>query len=151
MSKASKENKSKNLMQIVVLIIALVILILLAATATLVSLGVIELGSSNPPVKSLIDAELLCDTEIRNDYEETLSSFFVDDRSSRFDNKEGKYKLFYQMQVYRDGNKKGGVETYYVNCFVSSAKGAVTDMRYYEDRDFTGKPIRRTKGNAFGL
>lgn len=152
MSKTAKDKKKSNQwQQIIILLVVLVVLVVISLMTALVSLGVIDLGSNQPPVNSLVDAEPLCEAQIRDDYSDQLNSFFVDDRSSRHDTTAGEFKLFYQIQVYLDETKTGGVQMYHVNCFVSAERGTVSEMKYYEDADFNGKPIRRTKGNAFGM
>ena len=80
-----------------------------------------------------------------------MSSLSVDDRSSLFDKGEGKFKLYYQLDLYREGSRGAGVSTFYVNCFVSAARGNIQRIEYLEQLDFKPKAVRREKGNAFGF
>ncbi len=138
--------------QVVGLVVILVILICISVIATLIATNKIEVtGEKSKPVEYIADAENLCGQRMNEDRGDTLNMAAVDDRSSFYDKKSGDFKLFYEVEIYRDAGKQSGVNTYYVNCFVSSSSGNISRIEYLEQKDFKPKAIRRTHGNAFGF
>jgi hypothetical protein len=75
----------------------------------------------------------------------------IDDRSSLFDKASGRFKMFYQLDVYRDATERSGVKTVYVNCAVSAQHGTISKVEYLEQQEEQTKAIRRQRGNAFGF
>jgi len=118
--------------QIIGLICLLVALVALSTVGTLVALDVIQIGDKPAPVESIVDAESVCGQRVRSDYGQKLNAISVDDRSSRYESSSGQYKMFFQLDVYRDSSKLSGVQTFYVNCFVSARQGSIARIDYLE-------------------
>jgi len=137
--------------QVVGLIILLVILIIVSVTTGLLATGQIEMPEAKPQVSSMLTAQDICDEEINKDKGAMLNSYVVDDLSSRYDAAMGKFKVFYQIELYLDQSRKTGTAIHYVNCFVSARRGVITQMDYMESKSFVPKAVRRTNGNPFGL
>ena len=149
-SKAKKPNKIVK--QIIGLVVVLALLVAISTLATLMVAGKIEiLPEAAEPIGYIGDAENICHHQVMQDHGDMLAAISIDDRSSHYDQASGKYKLFYQLDVYRDANKQSGVNVFYVNCMVSSSRGVIARMEYLEQVDFKPKAIRREKGNAFGF
>lgn len=152
MIKIKSKKKGSTRSQIITLIIVLTFLVVIAVIATLMNTGVIVLKrSDSAPVRYLGDAQQVCKNRIQADHVDSLQMLAVDDLSSRFDEESGQFKVFYEMSVYADASKQTGVKNLYVNCMISSASGTVFKMEYLEQKEFTGKPIRREYGNPFGF
>jgi hypothetical protein len=150
--KPKKNNNKKITYQILGMVALLFLLISISTVATLVLTGSVDVGLSEAePVAYIVDAEKICVRRIKSDYSQRMSSVTVDDRSSFLDKDAGKYKLHYQLELFRDIAKKSGVNTFFVNCVVSAANGDITRIEYLEQLDFKPKAIRREKGNAFGF
>jgi len=149
-AKKSKTSKRKTNWQVVALIALLVCLLSISVVSTLMVVGVVEYEPQRPVLGSMMDAEKMCNDLIKEDHPQSLSSFAVDDFSSRFDEQTGQYQMFYEVDLKRDVNKPSGVQKYYLNCFVTSL-GRVTTFDMLKEQTFVPKPIRRTTGNAFGM
>ncbi|ODS23473.1 hypothetical protein AB835_08545 [Candidatus Endobugula sertula] len=147
----NKKSKESIALQIVGLVLLLVFLVALSTVGTLITLGVIKTRGDAKVIGSMAGAEHICDQKVRADYGHSLSVATVDDRSSRYDNKSGQYKMFYELTIYQGNNKHSGVKTFYVNCYVSAKRGSISHIDYLEQKDFQPKAIRRRHGNAFGL
>jgi len=137
--------------QVVGLIMLLVILVIISVTTGLLVTGQIKMPTAKPQVSSILSAQDICDDEIRKDKGAMLNSYVVDSLSSRYDAAMGKFKMFYQIELYLDKSRQTGTAIYYVNCFISARRGVITQMDYMENKSFVPKAVRRTNGNAFGL
>lgn len=118
----------------------------------MVAMGIINVfpGTSGESIASMTDAQIRCDNEIRQVHGQKVRSFVVDDLSSYYDYDSGRYKLYYELDFHRSPSKSTGVTKFYMNCFVGST-GRIRNMELYEEKSFTPKAVRRTKGNAFGM
>lgn len=125
-------------------------LLSISVVSTLIAVGVIKLEQPTQAMNSIVDAENMCNGLIRQDYQANLSSFHVDDFSSRFNADTGQYMMFYEVELKRDMNTPSGVNKYFLNCFVS-AKGRLAAFDIFEEKTFVPKAVRRTTGNAFGM
>lgn len=133
----------------------LVVLLLMLMTTSLVTglmvTGVININPENKLVVSNMgDAMSICDRAIQDEQGALLQAFAVDDLSSHGDEVSGGYRLFYEMNRYRDATRQTGVDKFYINCFVS-AKGRIKRLDVLEDKSFVPRAVRKSKGNAIGL
>jgi hypothetical protein len=152
-NKLSKEERQRKVvrMQLLGLVLLLLALIVTSVVTGLMASGAINIKAGpNGPAESMTDAQLICDRAIAEEHGATMQSFVVDDMSSRTDKKGGGYKVYYELNLYRDASRSSGVKKHFVNCFVSSS-GRVNRMDVFEDKIFVPKPIQRSSGNAFGL
>ncbi len=147
-SKSSNPIKS----QLIYLFVVLIVLIAISTIATLMATGTIEVSAPPAdPVENITDAESMCNQRVKNDHGAMLNAFAVDDLSSRYDAASGRFKMFYEVELYRDDSRQTGTQRFYVNCFVASAEGVIARVEYLEQKDFKGKPVRRQHGNIFGF
>ena len=153
MAVKQKEKKNNKItFQILGLLVLLVLLVSISTVGTLVLTGTVEMGVGDAsPIAYIIDAEKVCVRRIKEDHGKNVSAVSVDDRSSFFDKEAGKYKLHYQLELFRDAAKKSGVSAFFVNCVVSASSGRIFRIEYLEQMDFKPKAVRREKGNAFGF
>lgn len=151
MASSKKKQKDSTTGQMVGLFLVLLLLVALSTVGTLVAVGVIDFSEETHPVGSITDAESICNGRVKSDYGESLNAITVDEFSSRYDQQTGVYKMFYELNVYRGKGKTSGVNTFYVNCFVSANNGGIKRIDYLEQKDFKPKAIRRSHGNAFGF
>ncbi|MBX2810101.1 MAG: hypothetical protein KTR20_15890 [Cellvibrionaceae bacterium] len=146
-----KRNKKSSLLQVGGLIGLLLALMVTSVATSLMAVGIIDLfPKSNGKVHSMTDAQFICDKALRAEHGEALRSFVVDDHSSHFDDASGRYKMFYEIDMFKGGAKQQGVNKFYANCFVS-ANGRIRNMDLFEEKSYVPKAVRRTKGNAFGI
>ncbi|MBX2809645.1 MAG: hypothetical protein KTR20_13555 [Cellvibrionaceae bacterium] len=147
----TQQKKRASFLQLAGLIVLLLLLMVTSVVTSLMAVGIVDLfPEGSAQVQSMTDAQFICDKALRSEYGQTLRSFVVDDHSSHFDGQSSRYKMFYEMDMYREGNKGQGVNRFYVNCFVS-ANGRIRNLELFEEKTYTPKAVRRTKGNAFGL
>jgi hypothetical protein len=152
MPKVTVKNDNKIAYQIIGLIVVLMVLIAISTLATLAVTGKVELAiKTGAPISHINEAESACSNRIKQDHLGNINSIALDDRSSRYDQASGQFKLFYHVEIYRNGNKQSGVSHFYTNCFVSSDDGMVWRIEYLEELDFKAKPIKREQGNPFGF
>lgn len=133
----------------------LVVLLLILMTSSLVTglmvTGIIDINPEKKrTVSNMGDAMSICDNAIQEDHGALLQAFALDDLSSHGDKESGGYRLYYELNMYRDNTRQTGVNRFYVNCFVS-AKGRIKRMDLLEDKSFVPRALRRSKGNAIGL
>lgn len=102
-------------------------------------------------ISYIVDAEKVCERRMKADYGNEISALAVDDRSSFFDEPSGRYKLHYQLELFRNGAKQSGVNLFYVNCVVTASSGDIRRIDYLEQLEFKPKAVRRETGNAFGF
>lgn len=147
-----ERKKKASSIQVLGLVILLLVLMATSAVTAFMAIGVIDLSSTTKygPANSLTDAQFICDKVLKEEYGAKLQSIALDDLSSRENNKRDGYKLFYEMNLYRDASRKTGVSKFYVNCFVSAA-GVIRQLDLSEEKTFAPKAGRRTTGNRFGI
>lgn len=143
-------------LQVVGLVFLLFSLMVTSVVTTLMATGVIDIASKESTVvSSIMDAQFICDKELKMEYGDKVQTYTVDDLSSRADDKRGGYKMYYELTMYPGDKEKGirrntGVNMYYANCFVSST-GLVRQLDLFEEKSYVPKAGKRTKGNDFGL
>jgi len=141
----------KPWLQVGGLVTLLIMLMTTSLVTGLMAVGVININPENRRVvNNMGDAMSICEGEIQQEHGSLLQAFAVDDLSSHGDKASGGYRLYYELNMYRDTTRQSGVNKYYVNCFVS-AGGRIKRMELLEDKTFVPKALRRTKGNAIGL
>lgn len=152
MKKAKKTKKI--LWQIVGLVVLLALLVGASIVVTLMATGTIETPTivvTYKPVEDVVDAEKICDTQIRFDYGDRVNSIILDERSGRFNKALGEYQLFYQLNVYRDETRKSGVENIYANCYIVAAGGYAPRLEYVDPGGEKSEVSRRDDTNIFGF
>ncbi len=148
----SKKRASKVNKLAAMLIVVLVLLIFTSVAATLMVTGVLSIDEGpKTDVASILDAQYVCDDDIKREYGKRVRAFYPDDHSSRFDARKGLYLMFYELHLYDNSATKKEIKKFYVNCFVSPKKGRVVNLELLEHTEDKPKAVRRTKGNAFGL
>jgi hypothetical protein len=146
-----KSKKLLSYLQVGGLVLLLFALMTTSVVTALMATGIIDINSSaNGPVNNLTDAQYVCNNALKKEHGDKLQAFALDDLSSREDPNNGGYKLYYEMEMYRDASKQTGVSHFYVNCFVTAA-GRIRRMDLMEEKIFVPKPVKRSHGNAFGL
>ncbi len=137
--------------QVIGLILLLLILMTTSVVTALMATGIIDIyPDEHGPVNSMTDAQFICDQELQAEHGELMQMFVLDDLSSHSDDKRGGYKLYYEMNMYRDASRSTGVNKFYINCFVS-AGGRIKRMELFEEKEYAPKAGRRSQGNAIGL
>jgi hypothetical protein len=133
MPKTPSKSANKMVYQVLGLLTVLLALVAISTVATMVLTGAVEVGAvKSEPINFIADAEKMCDARVRDDYQGVLNSVTIDDRYSLFDKDLGRFKMFYQLEVYRDVTKRSGVKTIYMNCDVSARHGAISRGEYLD-------------------
>ncbi|MGH1485622.1 MAG: hypothetical protein ACRBCI_05325 [Cellvibrionaceae bacterium] len=149
--KKEKRKKIISHVQVVGLVFLLFSLMTTSVVTALMATGIIDISpAASGPANSMTDAQLICDKALQTEHGDKLQMFSMDDLSSHSDGQKGGYKLYYEMNMFRDASRRTGVDKFYVNCFVS-ASGRIKQMDLLEEKSYVPKAGRRTKGNAFGL
>jgi hypothetical protein len=148
---AERKEQIKSQLQIAGLFLLLLLLMSTAAVTAFMALGIIDIApTTEGPANSMTDAQLICDKTLQEQHGDKLQIFTLDDLSSHADDETGGYKLYYELNMFRDPGRMSGVNKFYVNCFVS-ANGQIRRMDLYEEKDYVPRPSRKTKGNDIGL
>ncbi len=133
------------------LIVALAILLTISVTATLMLTGVVTIYEAGVgEIPSIVEAQDLCDKEVKNS-SDRLRSYHLDDRSSSFDASINRYKLFYIIDVYQGKTDQEGITHFFINCFVDPNRGRITTFEMNEEKDYKPSALRNRSGNAFGM
>lgn len=151
LSLSERLSEFKSWFQVAGLIVLLLMLMTTSIVTGLMVTGVININEEKKQVVSNMgDATSICDQALQDEHGDLMQAFALDDLSSHGDEESGGYKLFYEMNMYRDTSRQSGVQKFYVNCFVSAA-GRIKRMDLLEDKSFVPKAVRRTSGNVIGL
>lgn len=146
-----KAKSGRSVGQLLSLIIVLAILVGVSVTTTLMLTGTIAIYDKGiGTIPSINEAKMLCDDEIR-ETQKGVRSLHLDDRSSHHHDASQRYKLFYEIDLYKGKTKQEGVQKFYANCFVDEVKGRVTVFEMFEAQDYKPPPLRKSGGNAFGM
>ena len=100
---------------------------------------------------TLMDAQLLCEDNARKDLGRRIKNIAIDNHSSRYDDFDDRFKIFFTADLYEDESRKEFAKLFYVNCYTRSDREQVTTFDVSEDAVFKPKPIRERKGGAFGI
>ena len=149
MAKSKTVKKSRK--QIVVLILLLLLLMTTSVVTSLMAVGIIDLfPDEGKSVNSMTDAYIVCNDAIKSEHGEQVRSVMMDDFSSRFDEVSGRYKMFFEVDMFREKQNQAGINKFFVNCFVSP-NGRIRALDLFEEKPYIPKAGKRTTGNAFGL
>lgn len=114
----------------------------------------IGLGGENAGYRNitLTDAQFACEKEARAEYGDRLVTVTIDALSSRYDEKNNRFRMYFNLDMYpRRGKDKNIPLNYFLNCFVHGSRGHVTHFESVENKEEDPKPIRKTEGNVFGF
>jgi hypothetical protein len=151
-----KAKKKKSILpQIIGLIVLLLLLVGASAVVILMATGTVDVEviakKKGNPVSEMVDAEKICNRQVRTDYTGRLNSIAHNERSGRYDKPTGNFKLFYQLEIYRDESKQTGTKVVYVTCNIASADGVIFQMEYLDDSEEKIEALRRDDTNIFGF
>ncbi len=99
---------------------------------------------------TLVDAQLLCDSETRRQLGRRIHSIAVDNHSSRYDDYSDRFMIFYNAELYEDESRQGFSKPYFINCYSYSDREKISHYEVMEDAEMKTRPIREHKGGAFG-
>ena len=143
----------KKKQQQVLVVCAAIAVIIISSLVTLSVTG--TLGSRKEAERpgyqnvTFTDAVQHCERETRERYLENIATLYVDDHSSRFDNKSFVYKIFMKMELRQS---KGSLTTpYYVTCFVRAKNGSVTKYDVLNATEKSESPVSSDNTNMFGI
>ena len=94
---------------------------------------------------NMSDAVYLCEIEVKNEFGKSLQAYQVDDLSSRLDSDAGRFKIFMSANVYKDGNRQGGVTEHLINCFTYLDRFEVARFDSTENKNI---PTRANRGGS---
>ncbi len=138
--------------QVVILLGLVLIVVVLSIGGTLYITGALagDKGVAHRRM-TLLDAQLMCERRVRDDLGRRIKTVAVDSHSSRYDEFDDRFKIFFTADLYENGARKGFPQLFYVNCYTRSDRALITTFEVSEDADFKPRPIREAKGGAFGL
>ncbi|WGO98068.1 hypothetical protein QFX18_18850 [Saccharophagus degradans] len=143
---ASSETRKQQ-----IIVICAAILVVLASVITTVIVSGVGMGGSDKggyQNVTFTDAVHTCKKNLRSTYANQLESLVVDDHSSRYDDAEFVYKIFFDMDLKKKGEPQRSVN--YVNCFVHAASGRVSKLEVFEEVETRDPSIPGNETNAFG-
>ncbi len=148
--------KQKLFWQILIIALVVVVLITIALTAFLTSETTFRTNltfsgtGKAKGLSSMLDAKLVCDQKVKDKYNKVLQSSTLNHLSSRYDDEYGGYKLFYNVSVYRDENRKSGTKDIMYRCYIYN-DGDVSETGIIRLTPPPAKASRKTDGNPFGF
>jgi hypothetical protein len=149
-------NKNRNVLpQVIGLTILLLLLVCASVMVVLMMTGTVDIENmpenKDNPVSEIVDAEKICNQQVRFDYAGRLNSIVHDERSGRYNKSTDNFTLFYHLEVYRDESKQTGTSASYVVCNIASVDGSISQIEYLEDLEEKAKASKRDDTNIFGL
>jgi hypothetical protein len=94
------------------------------------------------------DALLACREYTDGRYGANLKQLVLDDHSSRWEQKDGVYKLFFKATLVSVSHSSS--QECWVSCAVSGDTGEIRDYDLIEDKSLKTEAQRRDDGNIFG-
>jgi len=144
-----KQKKSQNR---VLLLLAAIAIVLVAVAATIaIRSGAFFFGRVEVPephrYKRIIfyDAKRACDMEIKEELGDRLKTVAFDNFSSRLEEKDWVYKMFYEVELSASGFR-GREGTYYVACFTLIDRPEVVHFDISNRATSDAKVIRQRQG-----
>lgn len=143
----SKTSKKLNM----IVTFAALAVIVVSSMVTYLAVEFIEVdgsgGSDGYQNITFTDATLTCQSQTRDKYGKRIKTLAVDNHSSRYDERQFSYKIFFEMDLKGDNGK---LKAHYVNCFVRSDSGKINKFEVFEVDGKT--PSRVDDGtNMFGF
>lgn len=148
------DRRKKFIWQVLILVVVLIVLGAISLTAFFTSkttfrskvLGINEASG----VSSMTDAKLACDKKIKNKYGSLLQSAPLNSVSSRYEDDFGGYKLFYDVSVYRNKDRRSGINRVIFKCFIFN-DGDVSETGIIKTTPPPAKARRKIDSNIFGF
>lgn len=154
LKKPQPDPKQKLFWQVFIIIFVVIILVAIALTAFFTSeiafRSTLSGESPSKGVNSMLDAKLVCDQKVKDKYDDLLQSSTLNRLSSRYDENYGGYKLFYDVSIFRDENRKSGTKELIYRCHIYN-DGDVSETGVLPTRSPHGKASRKNNVNIFGF
>lgn len=155
--RVKKNLKKKSVLpQIIGLIFLLIILVAVSAGVTLMATGKVDVEQitkkPGTPVGDIVDAEKICNQQIRGQYGRLLSAIENNERSGRYDKSSGDFRLFYRLDIFRDETRRTGTQVVYATCYIAAANGSVSQMEFLDQESQQSSGVsKRDDTNFIGL
>ncbi|MGH1471835.1 MAG: hypothetical protein ACRBCS_11615 [Cellvibrionaceae bacterium] len=158
MPKESRPHRSTNRQTVGILVVALgvigaaiVVTLLLRKELNLSVLGLDDGVSGGYQNITLTDAQLTCHELAKSKYGKRLKYISVDGHSSRFEDKDNRFRIFFKMDLYPRMKSAGDrADEYYINCYVHGSRGNVTHFEAIENKEVSPSPLG-DEGGLFGI
>lgn len=153
-SRRSTNRQTVGILVAAVSVIGAAIMVTLAfrEDLNLSMIGIGDGGSKGYRNVTLTDAQLTCQEEARSKYGKRLEYLSVDGHSSRFEEKDNRFKIFFNMNLYPRLKRQGErADEYYVNCYVHGSRGNVTHFEAMEKRKAKVSPLKKKQESLFGF
>jgi hypothetical protein len=148
------DGRNKVIRQVIILVVAMITLGAISFTAFFISKTTFRstiLGMNKASeVNSMTDAKLACDIKVKNKYGSSLQSARLNSLSSRYEDDFGGYKLFYDVSVYRNKDRRSGINRVIFKCFILN-DGDVSETGIIKSTPPRAKARRKIDGNIFGF
>ena len=137
--------------QLLVIICSGIFLVLASITATyLLKTGSLSGDADGNGYKNITftDAVISCEKRVKDQFNDRLITFEVDNHSSRYENKLFIYKIFLKAKIVTKNNKHGN--THFINCFIASSDGQISKFDVFEETEQETEAVTEKETNAFG-
>ncbi|ACR13467.1 hypothetical protein [Teredinibacter turnerae] len=105
-------------------------------------------GNSNKYMNvTFTDAVLTCQAEVAEQFGRRMTTMEVDNHSSRYDSRRSIYKIFLEVTTPAKADATG---VHYVNCFVKSSNGRISNYESWEEKEGKNGPVGHDS-NPFGF
>lgn len=108
-------------------------------------------GSAARKNITLTDAQVLCENRSRRELGRRIRNLSVDNHSSRYDDFDDRFKIFFTADLFENESRKGFTKMFYINCYTRTDRELVTTFEVTEDAEFKPRAIRERRGGAFGF
>lgn len=100
---------------------------------------------------SLSDADHACHQHAHAEFGRRIWGLTLDRHSSRLDQRDGLFKLFYEVELYPNQTRQGQARRHYINCFTAVNQAVVESFQYASERDGIYRTVDQAERGLFGL
>lgn len=100
---------------------------------------------------SLSDADHACHQHAHAEFGERIWVLTLDRRSSRLDQGDGLFKLFYEVELYPSQARQGQTKRHYINCFTAVNQAVVESFQYASEGEGIYRSVDQAERGLFGL
>ncbi|MGI1679235.1 MAG: hypothetical protein K6L75_10915 [Cellvibrionaceae bacterium] len=108
-------------------------------------------GSGGYQNITLTDAQISCHELAKSKYGKRLKYISVDGHSSRFEEKDNRFRIYFNMDLYPRMKSEGDkADEFFINCYVHGSRGSVTHFEAIENKESSPGPLGEDQGGLFG-
>lgn len=96
------------------------------------------------------DALLNCESETKDLYGSQIKHLVYDSHSSRYDERQFLYKLFFTLDLKKGGEDSRETSLIYINCYIKAQNGRLAKYEVFEQVEEVTTPTTKSEPSIFG-